>query len=37
MKTLPNEAQSSSRRPDFAYRIAAIAAALILILTWLSA
>jgi hypothetical protein len=31
------EPQSSSRKPDYAYRIAAAAAALFLLLTWLSA
>ena len=34
---LPNEPQSSSRRQDYAYRIAAAAAALFLLLTWLNA
>jgi len=33
----PNEPQSSSRRQDYAYRIAAAAAALFLLLTWLTA
>jgi hypothetical protein len=38
MKTLPTiEPQSSSRKPEYAYRIAAAAAALFLLLTWLSA
>jgi len=34
---LLDEPQSSSRRQDYAYRIAAAAAALFLLLTWLSA
>jgi hypothetical protein len=33
----PSEPQSSSRRQDYAYPIAAAAAALFLLLTWLSA
>lgn len=37
MNTPPNGPQSISRRQDYAYRIGAIAAALVLILTWLSA
>jgi hypothetical protein len=37
MNTLPEQAQSSSRKPDYAYRIAAAAAALFLLLTWISA
>lgn len=34
---LLNEPQSSSRKPEYAYRIAAAAAALFLLLTWLRA
>lgn len=37
MKNLPLESTSSSRAPDFAYRIGAVAAALVLLLTWLTA
>ncbi len=37
MMTPPNALQGSSRRQETAYRIGAIAAALILILSWLSA
>jgi hypothetical protein len=37
MMTPPNGPQISSRRQEYAYRIGAIAAALILILSWLSA
>lgn len=37
METLPNEPQSSSKKQDYAYRIAAAAAALFLLLTWISA
>jgi hypothetical protein len=37
MKTLPNEPINSSRKPEYAYRIAAAAAALFLLLTWISA
>jgi hypothetical protein len=37
MNTPPNGPQSSSRRQETAYRIGAIAAALVLILTWLTA
>ena len=34
---LPNEPKSSSRKPEYAYRIAAAAAAIFLLLTWLTA
>lgn len=37
MNIPPNGPQSSSRRQEYAYRIGAVAAALILILSWLSA
>lgn len=38
MNPLPvNEPKSSSQKPDYAYRIAAAAAALFLLLTWLTA
>jgi len=41
MNTLPTapfkDAQSSSRKQDYAYRIAAAASALFLLLTWLTA
>jgi hypothetical protein len=37
MEILPNEPQSSSRKPEYVYRIAAAAAALFLLLTWISA
>ncbi len=37
MKTPPNIPQSTNRRQEYAYRIGAIAAALVLILSWLSA
>jgi hypothetical protein len=38
MNPLPvNEPKSSSRNQDYAYRIAAAAAALFLLLTWLTA
>jgi hypothetical protein len=37
MKTPPSRPQSSNRRQETAYRIGAIAAALVLILSWLSA
>jgi len=37
MNTPPNGPLSASRRQETAYRIGAIAAALILILSWLSA
>lgn len=37
MMISPNGPQSSSRNQEYAYRIGAIAAALILILSWLSA
>jgi hypothetical protein len=37
MNTPPIGPQISSRRQEYAYRIGAIAAALVLILTWLSA
>jgi hypothetical protein len=37
MTTLPNEPQSSGKKQDYAYRIAAAAAALFLLLTWLTA
>lgn len=37
MKILPQGPQSSSLRQEYAYRIGAVAVALILILSWLSA
>lgn len=37
MKDISIEPESSSRTPDYAYRIGAVAAALLLLLTWLSA
>jgi len=37
MNTLPDEQMISSRKPEYAYRIAAAAAALFLLLTWISA
>jgi len=37
MKTLPLDSTQVSRAPDYAYRIAAVTAALILLLTWFSA
>jgi len=37
MNTFPDEPQSFSKKPDYAYRIAAAAAALFLLLTWISA
>jgi hypothetical protein len=37
MNVLPEEPRSSTRKPDYAYRIAAAAAALFLLLTWISA
>ncbi|MFP5229544.1 MAG: hypothetical protein ACLGXA_18175 [Acidobacteriota bacterium] len=37
MNSVSDEPQSSSRRQDYAYRIAAAAAALFLLLTWISA
>jgi hypothetical protein len=37
MKTPPSETPSTNRKQEYAYRIGAIAAALVLILSWLSA
>jgi hypothetical protein len=37
MNTLPNEPQSSGKHKDYAYPIAAAAAALFLLLTWITA
>jgi hypothetical protein len=37
MNTLPEEPQSFTKKQEYAYRVAAVAAALFLLLTWLTA
>lgn len=37
MNSLPNDPQSFNKKPEYAYRIAAAATALFLLLTWISA